>query len=62
MAAVERIEHRDAVGARYHGLSVHGERLGTQLGGRAGNRRISVGPVVAPTGEQPHRVAIAADN
>ena len=38
------------------------QRLGAQLGGSRGNRRIPVGPVVASPGEQPHRLAVAADD
>jgi hypothetical protein len=48
MAAMERIEHRDAIGARHHASPSMVNELARSLGGRAGNRRISIGPVVAP--------------
>ena len=54
MPTVERIEHRDAVGAGDDRLAVQRERLGTQLGGGRRDRRISIGPVIAAPGEQVH--------
>jgi hypothetical protein len=42
------------------GLAVQGERPGTQLGGHCGDRGITVGPIMAAAGEQPHGLAVPA--
>jgi hypothetical protein len=47
---MERIEHGYAVGAGDDRLAVDGERLGPQLGGGRGDRRIAVSPVMATLG------------
>jgi Protein of unknown function DUF262 len=43
-------------------LAVQSERLGSQLGGRSGNRRIAIGPVIAAARKEVHLISIAADD
>jgi hypothetical protein len=57
---VERFEHSDADGIGDCSLAVQGERLGAQLGGRRGDCRIAVGPVMAAAREEVYRLAVAA--
>jgi hypothetical protein len=59
---VEGVEYRDAVGAAHRRLAVQGERLGAQLGGCDGNPAITICPVIAAAGEEPHSLAIPADD
>jgi hypothetical protein len=61
-AAVQRIEHCDAIRIADHRLAIQGERLRQHLRGRGCDRRITLGPVIAIACEQSHRRAVAADD
>src|SRR5262249_44844846 len=55
-----RTEHGNAVRAAHRGLPIERERSGPWLRCRPRDRRMAVAPVVAASGEQPHRVTGAA--
>jgi len=60
-AAVEGVEHGDTIGAANHRLAIPGEGPRAQLGRGCGDGGIALGPIIAAPGEQPHRVADAAN-
>jgi hypothetical protein len=57
---VQRVEDGNAVRTAHRGLAVDRERLGRQLRRGARDRRVSIGPVIAPP--EPHDIAVTADD
>jgi hypothetical protein len=51
-----------AIGAGDHRLAVQGERPRLQLGRGRSDGGIAVGPVIAAAGEQPHPLAVPAND
>jgi hypothetical protein len=60
VAAMQGVEDGNTVMPDHNRLAVQRERLGPQLGGGRGNRRIPIGPVIAAPGEEPHSLAVPA--
>ena len=60
-AAVQSVKDRHAIRAAHHCLAVERKRPGAQQGRGDGDRWVAGAPVVAPSGEQAHLVADAAD-
>jgi hypothetical protein len=55
---MQGVEDGNTIMPDHHGLAVQRERLGPQLCGRAGDRRVALRPVIAAAGEQANGLAV----